>query len=80
MIRSLEKVEELLAEMSLDEKLQVLQLTARDLGAATEGVEKDPDVVGGEPVSLGLESRYGPLCNIRNLGQLMSSYCAPFQH
>jgi uncharacterized protein (DUF433 family) len=45
----LEKVQELLPEMSPGEKAQVLQWLARDLGGAFPGIESTPGVAGGEP-------------------------------
>jgi uncharacterized protein (DUF433 family) len=46
---ALEKVQELLPEMSAAEKAQVLQWVARDLGGAFPGIESTPGVLGGEP-------------------------------
>lgn len=45
----LEKVQELLPEMTPGEKAQVLQWLARDLGGAFPGIERTPGVAGGEP-------------------------------
>jgi uncharacterized protein (DUF433 family) len=45
----LEKVEELLPELSPGEKAQVLQWIAQDLGDAFPGIESTPGVAGGEP-------------------------------
>lgn len=45
---TLDKVRELLPEMSPGEKAQVLQWLARDLGGAIPGIEMTEDVVGGE--------------------------------
>jgi uncharacterized protein (DUF433 family) len=46
---ALEKVQELLPEMSAAEKAQVLQWVARELGGAFPGIESTPGVIGGEP-------------------------------
>jgi uncharacterized protein (DUF433 family) len=45
---ALEKVQELLPEMSAAEKAQVLQWVARDLGGAFPGIESTPGVLGGD--------------------------------
>jgi uncharacterized protein (DUF433 family) len=45
----LERVQELLPEMSPGEKAQVLQWLARDLGGAFPGIESTPGIAGGEP-------------------------------
>ena len=43
------EAEALLARMSRAEKAQLLQVVARDIGAAFPGIESKPDVVGGDP-------------------------------
>jgi uncharacterized protein (DUF433 family) len=48
-MKALEKVEELLAQLSRAEKAQLLQWIARDLGEHPAGIETHPDVCGGEP-------------------------------
>lgn len=46
---ALHEVEKLLSQMSREEKAQLLQLVARDLGDAFPGIEIAPSVSGGEP-------------------------------
>src|SRR5688500_1431069 len=46
---AVQEVEALLAGMSRAEKAQVLQVVARDIGGAIPGIERNPDVVGGDP-------------------------------
>ena len=46
---SLEKIEELLSQMSRAEKVRLLQWIAQDLGDTFPGIESHPDVCGGEP-------------------------------
>jgi uncharacterized protein (DUF433 family) len=45
----LDKVRELLPEMTPGEKAQVLQWVAREIGGAFPGIESTPGVAGGEP-------------------------------
>ncbi len=45
---TLREIEDLLSELSRAEKAQVLQWIARDLGEAFPGIERTPDVIGGE--------------------------------
>jgi len=49
---TLQKVQELLPEMTPAEKAQVLQWIARDLSGAFPGIESTPGVSGGEPCIL----------------------------
>jgi uncharacterized protein (DUF433 family) len=46
---ALHEVEKLLSQMSREEKAQLLQLVARDLGDSFPGIEIAPGVSGGEP-------------------------------
>src|SRR6266550_1284559 len=46
---TLNEVEKALATLTRDEKAQLLQSIARDLGDAFPGIESRPDVCGGEP-------------------------------
>jgi uncharacterized protein (DUF433 family) len=46
---NLERVKELLPDMTPAEKAQVLQWIAHDLGGALPGIESTPGVVGGDP-------------------------------
>jgi uncharacterized protein (DUF433 family) len=46
---TLEKAEQLLAQMNRAEKAQLLQWVVQDLGDAFPGIESRPDVCGGEP-------------------------------
>ncbi|MFN8495202.1 MAG: DUF433 domain-containing protein [Caldilineaceae bacterium] len=46
---TLQKVQELLPEMTPAEKAQVLQWIARDLSGASPGITNTPGVSGGEP-------------------------------
>src|SRR5947209_20470533 len=48
MVRPLEQIERLLAEINRAEKAQVLQWVVRDLGDAFPGVESRAEVLGGE--------------------------------
>jgi uncharacterized protein (DUF433 family) len=43
----LQTIEEILPDLSPGEKAQLLQWLARDLGGATPGIERTPDVCGG---------------------------------
>ena len=45
----LEEAEKLLARMSKDEKAQLLQKVAQDLGSPFSRIDSTPDVCGGEP-------------------------------
>src|SRR5947207_1440061 len=46
---TLTEVEKALSSLTRDEKAQLLQSIARDLGDAFPGIESRPDVCGGEP-------------------------------
>lgn len=46
---TLDKAEQLLAQMTRAEKAQLLQWVVQDLGDAFPGIESRPDVCGGEP-------------------------------
>lgn len=45
----LEKVQSVVADLSRDEKIRVLEWIVQDLGGAFPGVESTPGVAGGEP-------------------------------
>ncbi len=49
MMTALEKVQELLPEMSRADKAQLLQWVAQDLGDVFPGIESIPGVCGGDP-------------------------------
>ena len=49
MSKALEQARELLADLTVGEKAQLLQWVALDLAEATPGVESTPGVCGGEP-------------------------------
>ena len=48
MMTAIEKVREIIPDMSPAEKAQVIQWLSRDLGGAFAGVESMPNVMGGE--------------------------------
>lgn len=64
----LEKVQELLPEMSAGEKAQVLQWIARDIGGAFPGIESTPGVAGGEPCIVRTRIPVWVLVQARKLG------------
>ena len=64
----IEKAEELLAEMSTAEKVQLLQLIARDLTNGTPGIVQTPGVSGGEPRVAGTRIPVWALVQYRKLG------------
>jgi uncharacterized protein (DUF433 family) len=65
---TLEKVRELLPEMTPAEKAQVLQWIARDLSGAFPGVESTLGVVGGEPAIVRTRIPVWLLVQARKLG------------
>ena len=65
---TLQQAEQLLFEMSPTEKLQLLQLIARDLGSATPGVESTPGICGGEARIAGTRIPVWVLVQFRKLG------------
>ena len=64
----LEKVQELLPEMTPGERAQVLQWLARDLGGVFPGVESTPGVAGGEPCIVRMRIPVWVLVQARKLG------------
>ena len=64
----LQKVQELLPEMTPAEKAQVLQWIARDLGGAFPGIESTPGVSGGEPCIVRTRIPIWILVQARKLG------------
>ncbi len=65
---TLQQAEQLLFEMSPTEKLQLLQLIARDLGGATPGVESTPGICGGDPRIAGTRIPVWVLVQFKKLG------------
>lgn len=74
----MQKAEQLLAEMSPAEKVQLLQLIAHDLSDDTPGIEKTPGIVGGVPRIAGTRIPVWTLVQYRQLGaseaELLQSY------
>ena len=64
---TLQQAEQLLFEMSLTEKVHLLQLIARDLGGATPGIESTPGICGGDPRIAGTRIPVWVLVQFRNL-------------
>jgi uncharacterized protein (DUF433 family) len=75
---ALEKVQELLPEMSQAEKAQVLQWVARDIAGVFPGIESNPDVCGGVPCVVRTRIPVWLLVQARKLGTseatLLQSY------
>jgi uncharacterized protein (DUF433 family) len=75
---ALETAELLLAKMSREEKAQLLQWAARDLGNAFPGIESRPEVCGGEPCIVRTRIPVWVLEQARRLGvseaELLRSY------
>jgi uncharacterized protein (DUF433 family) len=65
---ALQKVQELLPEMSKAEKAQILQWIARDLGGSFPGIETTPGVSGGEPCVIRTRIPVWLLVQARKLG------------
>jgi len=65
---TLQQAEQLLFEMSPTEKLQLLQLIARDLGGVTVGIESTPGICGGEPRIVGTRIPVWVLVQFKKLG------------
>jgi uncharacterized protein (DUF433 family) len=65
---TLDKVRELIAELSPGEKAQTLQWLARDLGNAFPGIERTPGVSGGEPCLVRTRIPVWVLVQARKLG------------
>ncbi|RIK38534.1 MAG: hypothetical protein DCC55_20775 [Chloroflexi bacterium] len=64
----LEKVRELLPELTPAEKAQALQWLARDIGGAFPGIESTPGVAGGEPCIVRTRIPVWVLVQARKLG------------
>ena len=75
---TLEKVKEMLPEMSPGEKAQVLQWIAQDLGRASPGIESTPSVLGGDACIVRTRIPVWLLVHARKLGSseadLLSAY------
>jgi uncharacterized protein (DUF433 family) len=65
---NLERVEELIAELTPAEKAQVLQWVVRDLGHAFPGIESRPGVCGGVPCIVRTRIPVWLLVQARRLG------------
>ena len=65
---TLKKVEQLLSEMTRAEKVQLLQLIARDLSDDIPGIEKSSDVCGGDPRIKGTRIPVWVLVQYKTLG------------
>lgn len=75
---TLEKAEALLPEMSLHEKAQLLQWVASELSGIYPGIEKSPDVCGGDACITRTRIPVWSLVNSKKLGltdaQLLDAY------
>ncbi len=75
---ALQRVRELLPEMSRAEKAQILQWVAQDLADAFPGIESNPDVCGGDPCVVRTRIPVWLLIQARTLGtseaDLLRSY------
>jgi len=65
---TLEKVEQLLSEMTRAEKVQLLHWITRDLSGAFPGIESTPGICGGEPRIPGTRIPVWVLVQYRKLG------------
>lgn len=65
---TLQQAEQLLFEMSPTEKIQLLQLIARDLSGVTPGIVSTPGICGGDPRIAGTRIPVWVLVQFRNLG------------
>lgn len=65
---AIQQAEHLLTEMTQIEKLQFLQMIARDLSGVVSGIVSTPDVCGGEPRIAGTRVPVWVLAQYRNLG------------
>ena len=65
---TLQQAEQLLTEMSPTEKIQLLQLIARDLGGLTPGIESTPGICGGDPRIAGTRIPVWALVQFQKLG------------
>ena len=77
-MKVMHKIEELLAEMTQSEKVELLQHLARDLSGAVPGIESTPGISGGEPRIAGTRIPVWVLVQYRNLGaseaELLKAY------
>ena len=64
----MQQAEHILGEMTPAEKIQFLQLIARDLSGAIPGIVSTPDVCGGEPRIAGTRIPVWVLAQYRKLG------------
>lgn len=64
----MQQAEQLLAEMSQGEKIQFLQMIARDLGGDVPGIVSTPDVCGGAARIAGTRIPVWTLVQYRQLG------------
>ena len=75
---NLERVKELLPDMTPAGKAQVLQWIAHDLGGALPGIESTSDVVGGDPCIVRTRIPVWLLVQARNTGateaEILGSY------
>lgn len=77
---TLEKVRDLLPEMTLAEKTQVLQWVARDIGGVSPGIESTPGVAGGEPCIVRTRIPVWLLVQARKLGSSEADILRSFPH
>lgn len=75
---TLDKVRDLLPEMTLAEKAQILQWVARDIGGVSPGIESHPDVVGGDPCIVRTRIPVWLLVQARKLGSSESEILRSF--
>jgi uncharacterized protein (DUF433 family) len=77
-MQALHEIEYLLTTLTRAEKAQVLQWIVRDLGDAFPGIERTPDVCGGEPCIVRTRIPVWVLVHARRLGtseaDLLRSY------
>ena len=77
-MRTLQDVEQILAQLSRAEKAQVLQWIVRDLADAYPGIESTPDILGGEARIVRTRIPVWVLVQARHLGateaDLLQSY------
>jgi uncharacterized protein (DUF433 family) len=65
---NLQQAEQLLSEMSPAEKIQLLQLIARDLSGINPGIESTPGICGGAPRIVGTRIPVWALVQYKKLG------------
>lgn len=68
MMTAIEKAEQLLDEMNLSEKMQLLQMIARDLSSDVPGIVKTPGICGGDARVQGTRIPVWALMQYRQLG------------